>query len=87
MKNIIVKSNTKLFFCHPQTGVNIGQARYGNHVILKFDLPEFIEAHGFPLPETIDIIDLGYWYIPFDDPGSEALYEQPVWHTREQEAA
>ncbi|MBY5849809.1 hypothetical protein HFN51_04455 [Rhizobium leguminosarum] len=87
MRNIIVKSTTKTFFCHPHTGENIGRARYGNHVIERFDLPEFIEAHGFPLPETIDIIDLGYWYVPFDNPLSAPLYEPPVWHTRDQEAA
>jgi hypothetical protein len=87
MRNILVKSTTKTFFCHPTTGENIGRTRYGSHVILKFDLAEFIEAHGFPLPAEIDIIKLGYWYTPHDSPFDEPLYEPPVWHTREQEAA
>jgi hypothetical protein len=87
MRNIIITSNAKKFFCHPDSGRNIGYERYGSQVILGFDIEEFVEAHGKPLPPEIDIIDIGYWWRPFADPLGELQYEPPVWHTREEAAA
>lgn len=87
MRNILIKSNAKVFFAHPETGVNIGRTRYGSHVIQWFDLVEYIAYHGTYPPPEIDIIDIGYWYIPHDSPQAEPIYEPPVWHTREAQAA
>jgi hypothetical protein len=88
VRNILIKSNNRTFFCNPETGVNIGGTRYGTHVIARFDLEEFKAAHGNALPAEIDIIDVGYWYhLPTDGPMHWPLYEPPVWHTREAAAA
>jgi len=87
MRNIIITSNAKKFFCNPVTGDNIGKERYGSQVILKWDLTEFRVAHGWLLPEQIDIIDIGYWWVPFADQSAPERYEPPVWHTREEAAA
>ncbi|MGV1762781.1 hypothetical protein [Rhizobium rhizogenes] len=83
--NILVTSITKTFFANKETGANIGHARYGDHVITRFDLEEFKGAYGTPLPERIDIIDLGYWYRHHGAPAdTEEAYEPPVWHMRQQ---
>jgi hypothetical protein len=87
VKNIIIKSDVKIFFCNPETGANIGLERYGREVIQRFDLAEFKEAYGDPAPEVIDIIDIGYWWKPVGQPDAPDTYEPPLWHQRGQAAA
>jgi hypothetical protein len=87
MRNIIITSNAKKFFANPVTGENIGLERYGSHVIHGWDLSEYRDHFGQPTPPVIDIIDIGYWWVPFADPHAPIRYEPPVWHTREEAAA
>jgi hypothetical protein len=50
----------------------------GGHLaaITRFDLGEWKRHWGSPLPESFDILDLGYWYA---DPGTAmTAYEPPV---------
>ena len=87
MRNVIIHSDLRKYFANPVTGANIGLERYGNHTITRFDLDEWKLAWGDPLPEVIDIIDIGYWYVPLGSPeGTVEAYEPPVWHQRGQAA-
>lgn len=87
MKNIIIKSDVKTYFANPETGANIGLATYGNQIITRFDLAGFTEEWGDPAPEVIDIIDIGYHWVPRDNPKAPEKYEGPLWHRRRDQAA
>jgi len=52
--------------------------------ITRFDVDEWRRTYGRPLPDEVDILDVGFWY--HDDPKHGEGYEPPVHSWRRERA-